>query len=70
MKRREPFLHMIDCEDICGTGQSVQQAVFESEARCWAYDGRFWEERPCHLLGFALKYVNSAALMEVPNSLP
>jgi hypothetical protein len=49
--RPESLLHVVRYQHVGGLGQSVEQAVFESECGCRSYNCGLWEDLASNLLG-------------------
>jgi hypothetical protein len=54
----EPLLEVVRCQEIIVTCELLQQAVFETEDRCWSDDCRFGEDLSDDFLASCLTKVN------------
>lgn len=54
----ESLLEVIRCQEICVTCELFEQAVFETEDRCWSDDCRFGEDLSDDFLASCLLIVS------------
>lgn len=58
MDRPESFSHMIACEEICDTGQLVEELIFKAKERCGPDDRCFRVELASYEFRLALDCVS------------
>lgn len=55
MNGPKSFLHVVGCEEIGNSSESVEQSVLKSKHRSWADNGCFGEDTPYDLFTSSLR---------------